>query len=270
MEHDIINRNGIKFIVFKILREIPYIKHGFSTRIGGISEGAYSYLNLGIKTGDKQNNVIENIKRFALSVGVNYEGLVISDQIHGDKIEIVGNKDHASGCVKQKKYNGVDGLVTNVPNTPLMATFADCVPIFFADPIKKVIGISHAGWKGTELKIAAKTIQIMINEYGSKTDEIVVVIGPSIGKCCYEVDDVVVERFNKGFTDTSTFIFPKGKGKYQIDLWEANRIILKEMGISNKNIVISNLCTGCNLDLFYSHRKENGNTGRMGAIIQLI
>lgn len=270
MEYNIVNKDGIKFIVFKTLEEIPFIRHGFSTKIGGISKGGYSYLNLGFKTGDGQNNVKENIKRFALAVGLNYENLVISDQIHGDDIKVIRNEDKGKGYLKQRDYSGVDGLVTNVPNIPLMAIFADCVPIFFVDTVKKIIGICHAGWKGTKLRIGKKTVQTMINMYSSKPDEIVAVIGPSIGKCCYEVDDVVVGQFNKNFTNISNFIFSKGKGKYQLDLCEANRIVLNEIGIPNKNIVISNLCTGCNLDLFYSYRKDKGNTGRMGAIIQLI
>jgi YfiH family protein len=151
-----------------------------------------------------------------------------------------------------------------------MATFADCVPIFFADVTKRVVGIGHAGWKGTKLKIGKKIVQTMADAFGSRADEIIAAIGPSIGKCCYEVDNVVAGQFDKDFKNTSTFIFPKGKSKYKLDLWEANRIVLNEAGVLNKNIIISNLCTGCNLDLFYSHRRENGNTGRMGAIIQLI
>ena len=269
MEHTVINRDGIQFIVFKRLREIPFIRHGFSTRIGGISEGAYSYLNLGFKTGDMQGNVKENIRKFVSAVGLNHENLVISDQIHSDNIKIVNCWDKGKGYSKQKDYSGIDGLVTSVPNIPLMAMFADCVPIFFIDTAKKIIGISHAGWKGTKLKIGEKTVQAMKDTYDSKADEIIAVMGPSIGKCCYEVDDIIMEQFSAGFIDTSTFIFPKERGKYWIDLWEANRIVLNEAGIQNKNIIISGLCTGCNLDLFYSYRKEKGNTGRMGAVIQL-
>ena len=270
MEYNIINKGGIQFIVFKRLKEIPFIMHGFSTRIGGDSKGAYSYLNLGLKTGDNQEKVKENIRRFTSAVGLNHEDLVVSDQVHGDNIKIVNSEDRGKGYLKQRDYNGVDGLVTDVPNIPLMAMFADCVPIFFIDTVKRTIGISHAGWKGTKLKIGEKTVRAMTDTYGSKADEIIAVIGPSIGKCCYEVDSIVAEQFCADFTDTSTFIYPKEKGKYRVDLWEANRIVLNEAGILNKNIIISGLCTGCNLDLFYSYRREKGNTGRMGAVIQLV
>ncbi len=270
MGYDVITGNKVKYITFKGLADIPFIKHGFSTRFGGVSEGVYSSLNLGLKTGDKPNNVKENIKRFASAVGVNHENLVISDQVHGNVVKVVNNEDSRKGYLKQKDYNGIDGLITNVPDIPLMAIFADCVPIFFVDIVKKVVGIGHAGWKGTKLKIGEKIVQTMADTYDSRIDEIIAVIGPSIGKCCYEVDSGVAEQFDKDFRNTSTFIFSEEKkGKYRLDLWEANRIVLNEAGILNKNIIISNLCTGCNSDLFYSYRKENGNTGRMGAIIQL-
>lgn len=270
MEYSIVNKNEVQFIVFKKLKEIPFIRHGFSTRVGGISKGTYNSLNLGLKTGDDKNNVKKNIKNFALAVGVNYKKLVISDQVHGDVIKVINDEDKGKGYLKERDYRGVDGLITNVIDIPLMTIFADCVPIFFVDPIKKAIGVSHAGWKGTKLKIGQKTVRTMMDKYNSNPSELIAIIGPSIGKCCYEVDDVVVEQFNKDFIDTSTFIFQNRVGKYQLDLREANRVALKGIGMLNQNIVISSLCTSCNLGLFYSYRKEKGNTGRMGAIIQLI
>lgn len=269
MVYDVITGDKVRYITFKRLADMPFIRHGFSTRFGGVSEGAYSSLNLGPKTGDEPNNVRENIKRFASAAGVNHENLVISDQVHGDAVKVVTNEDSGKGYSKQKDYNGIDGLVTDIPGIPLMAIFADCVPMFFVDIVKKAVGIGHAGWKGTKLRIGEKIVQTMAGIYGSRIDEIIAVIGPSIGKCCYEVDNVVAEQFDKNFKSTSAFMFSKEKGKYRLDLWEANRIVLNEAGMLNKNIIVSNLCTGCNLDLFYSYRKENGNTGRMGAVIQL-
>lgn len=270
VEYRVINKNEVQFLVFKRLKEIPFIKHGFSTRVGGTSKGNYKSLNLGLKTGDDKNKVKENIKNFALAVGVNYKQLVISDQVHKDIIKVINIEDKGKGYFKERDFSGIDGLVTNIPGIPLMTIFADCVPIYLVDPKNKVIGVSHAGWKGTKLKIGQKTVETMIDSYNSKASEIIAIIGPSIGKCCYQVDDLVVEEFEKNFLDTSTFIFKNQADKYQLDLWEANRIALKEIGLVNQNIAISNLCTSCNLDLFYSYRKEKGNTGRMGAIIQLI
>ncbi|HZK58200.1 MAG TPA: peptidoglycan editing factor PgeF [Clostridia bacterium] len=284
MEYDIVTENKIKYIKFKKLGNMPFIKHGFSTRHGGISKGVYKYLNLGFKTEDEPNNVKENIRKFALAVGVNYENLVMSDQVHGDTIKIVNSRNKGESFPEQKGHKGIDGLITDIPDVPLMAIFADCVPIFFVDTVKKVVGLGHSGWKGTKLKIGRKMAQTMMDVYGSEPGEITAVIGPSIGRCCYEVDKTVIEQFNRAFKDTSTFVeVSKASSdrlscygnrasnlRYRLDLWEANRIALNEAGILNKNIVISNLCTGCNPDLFYSHRKEKGNTGRMGALIQLV
>ena len=265
MENNIVNKNGVKFITFSKLNNIPFIKHGFSTRRGGISESEYSSLNLGLKTEDTNENVIENVKKFTTAIGVNSEDLVISDQIHSDVIKIVKSEDKGKGFLKD-----VDGLVTNVKDIPLMTVFADCVPIFLVDIAKQVIATSHAGWRGTKLKIGKKTVQVMANEYGSNPKDIIAVIGPSIGECCYEVDKQVIDEFDSNFKDLSTFISPKEEGKYQLNLWNANRTSLKEAGLLDENIVISNLCTSCNSDLFYSYRKENGKTGRMSAVIQII
>lgn len=270
MEYNFIDKNEVKYISFKSLDNIPFIMHGFSTRIGGISEGVYNSLNLGLKTDDNKNNTLENIKKFTLAVGVNCENLVISDQIHSDIIKVVNTNDKGKGYWSQEKLNGIDGLITNIRGIPLMTIYADCVPLFFVDPVKKAIGVSHAGWKGTVLKIGKKTVEAMVNEYGSNPKDIIAVIGPSIGKCCYEVDKRVIDEFNRSFIDTSTFVDLKEDNKYQLNLWRANQITLIESGLLEENIEIANLCTGCNTDLFYSHRMENGKTGRMGAIIQLM
>ncbi len=270
MEYNIVNKNEVQFITFERFNNMPFIKHGFSTRIGGVSEGVYNSLNLGLKTEDSENNVRKNIEKFTLAVGVDKENLVISDQVHSDIIKVVNNGDKGKGYIKERDYSGIDGLVTNVKGIPLMTIFADCVPIFFVDPTKKVIAVSHAGWKGTRLKIGKKTVEVMMHEYESDPQDIIAVIGPSIGECCYEVDQRLINEFNNSFIDTSKFVFPKQEYKYQLNLWNANRIALEEAGLLSENIIISSLCTGCNLDLFYSYRKEKGNTGRMGAIIQLI
>ncbi len=270
MENVIVNKNGVKFITFSKLNDIPFVKHGFSTKIGGISNGIYDSLNLGFKNGDTKTNITENIKRFTNAVGLDYMNLVISDQTHGNNIKVIRSGDKGKGFFRERDYSNIDGLVTNIKGIPLMTMFADCVPIFMVDTVKQVIAVSHAGWKGTKLKIGKKTVHSMIHEYGSNPKDIIAVIGPSIGKCCYEVDKKVVDEFNKNFNNTSEFISAKEKSKYKLNLWNANKIALKEAGLIDKNIMISNLCTSCNSDLFFSYRKEKGQTGRMGAIIQLI
>lgn len=270
MSYSVVNSCGVQYIKFNILDDIPFVKHGFSTRIGGISKGEYNSLNVGLNTGDIKDDAEANIKIFASAVGVNYEDLVLSDQIHSDIVKSVYTKDKGKGYMIERDYNGIDALVTNEKGIPLMTIFADCVPIFFVDPIKKVIGLAHAGWKGTMLQIGKRTVEAMNEKYGSKMDEILAVIGPSIGKCCYEVDNVVVEKFNEKYSDPLAFVLPKGENKYMLDLWKANKIGLLEAGLLDENITISNLCTSCNTDMFYSYRKEKGNTGRMGAILEIV
>lgn len=270
MTYTIENSGQIQFITFDALKNIPFIRHGFSTKIGGVSQGVYDSLNLGLKTGDCAFDVRQNIKLFTVGVGLNYENLVISDQVHGDVIKIVLEADKGKGYFKERDYSSVDGLITNIPGIPLLTIFADCVPLYFVDTTKKVIAVSHAGWKGTRLKIGKKTVEMMVRHYDSDPKDIIALIGPSIGKCCYEVDQSVINEFENSFENVSSFTIPKKDGKYMLDLWTANKIVLLEAGLWDKNIRISNLCTSCHSDLFYSYRKENGVTGRMGAIIQLI
>lgn len=270
MTYTIENSGQIQFVTFDALENIPFIRHGFSTRIGGVSQGVYNSLNLGVKTGDSIEDVEQNIQMFTAAVGLNYENLVVSDQVHGDIIKIVLEEDKGKGFFKERDYHSVDGLITNIPGIPLLTIFADCVPIYFVDIAKKVVGLSHAGWKGTRLKIGKKTVEMMVCHYGSDPKDIVALIGPSIKKCCYEVDQFVINEFESSFGSVSSFTTPKKDGKYMLDLWTANKIVLLEAGLRDENIRNSNLCTSCHSDLFYSYRKENGVTGRMGAIIQLI
>ncbi len=270
MNYKIVEKEGVQFVAFNPLEEMSFIKHGFSTRIGGVSKSNFTQLNLGRKTDDLPENIIENTKRFSTAVGVKFEDLVVSDQIHKDKIKVVTEEDRGKGFIKEMDFDSVDALITNSRGIPLITYFADCVPLYFVDPVKKAVGLAHAGWPGTVLKIGQKTVSKMQKEYQSKAEDIIVVIGPSIGICCYEVSEDVINKFNTDFTETSSFVVSKGGGKYMLDLWEANRIALKEIGVLDRNIIVSKICTGCNTDLFFSHRKENGNTGRMASIIQLV
>ncbi len=268
MSYEIIKRSDVEVVTFDALKKFDFIKHGFSTRRGGISQGAFTSMNVGIKTADSPENIQENLRRFCSAVGVEADDVVVSDQIHRDTIKIVTKAERGMGYKRKRSFEGVDGLVTNVIGLPLMTFYADCVPLLIVDPVKRAVGLAHAGWPGTQLKIGQKTIDKMTDAYGSRPQDMVVVIGPSIGPCCYEVSEDVVAKFNQNFTQLTNFVIPKGGGKYQLDLWEANQISLKEIGVLERNIVKSRICTGCNLHQFYSHRKES-DTGRMAALIQL-
>ncbi|KAB3538574.1 peptidoglycan editing factor PgeF [Alkaliphilus pronyensis] len=270
MTYRIIEKNNVKYLSFDAFEKLGFIKHGFSTRVGGVSTETYHSMNLGRKTADDPLNVIENTKRFCEATGININRVVTTDQVHEDSIRIVTDADIKDRFSLISDIKKIDGLITKQAGIPLMSFYADCVPLFFVDTKEKVVGLAHAGWRGTVLKIGKKTIAKMIETYNTKPENVIVIIGPSIGKCCYEVSHEVIERFNINFTDTSNFVVSKDKGKYMLDLWMANRLALKEIGVLNRNIITSNICTGCNLQLFYSHRKEGKYTGRMASIIELV
>lgn len=262
--------DGVKAVVIEEFEETGLVKHGFSTRIGGVSEGLFNTLNLGLKTKDNREKVLKNIQNFCKAIDVKHENLVLGDQVHSDGIRIATQEDKGKGILYEKDYCDIDGLITRDAGVPLMTFHADCVPLLFLDPINRGIAASHAGWQGTMLKIGQKTVIKMMEEFHSKPENILVGIGPSIGKCCYEVSGDVIEKFNINFTETSEFVFPTIEDKYMLDLWEVNRIALKEIGVLDRNIIMSRLCTACNTNLFYSHRKEKGLTGRMASIIELV
>lgn len=236
------------------------IKHAVSTR---------SILNLGLHTGDNNENVIKNRKKFCEAIKIPFENLVTAQQVHSDNIAIVTKRDAGKGAITYNTaIKETDALVTKDRDLPLMMFFADCVPVLIADPINQVIAIVHAGWKGTVLKIAQKTVAAMKKHYKTTASSCLVGIGPSIGQCCYEVDDAVIKELKKSIDCWQEFVKPHGD-KYLLDLWAVNFWQLKTAGVLPENIVISNMCTSCNNDLFFSYRKEQGKTGRIGVVISL-
>ncbi|MTI70768.1 MAG: peptidoglycan editing factor PgeF [Firmicutes bacterium] len=241
----------------------------FTTRVGGVSTGDYKSLNLGIKTNDKLDNIKSNFKYVFDILNTSKDRLVSSDQVHSTNIEIITEPNTNNGIKNELNSNEIDGMLTNKPEITLFTYYADCVPLFYLDKNKKVVGLAHGGWKGTVNKIAGKMIDKMVDTYDSNPKDIIVGIAPSIGKCCYEVGQDVKNKFNENFTNLQDVLKSTAKGKWNLDLKKANMIVLKEKGILNRNIIISDLCTSCNNDLFFSYRKEKGITGRMGAFIKL-
>ena len=262
--------DALKLVTIEEFEKTNLVKHGFSTRVGGKSEGIFATLNLGLKTNDENELVIKNLEAFCKAINIDYNNLVLCDQVHGDGVRIVTKKDRGKGILYKQDYNNIDALITGEPGTALLTFHADCVPLIILDPVRKVIAVSHAGWKGTMLKIGQKTILKMIDEFNSSAEDIMVGIGPSIGKCCYEISGELARKFKNSFKTTSDFMFPINGDKFILDLWEANRYDLLQIGLLNKNIITSNLCTSCDTELFYSYRKEKGLTGRMASVIQLI
>ncbi len=249
--------------------ESGLVTHCFTSRIGGANHANNTYFNFSFKTGDKVETILENYNRICDAINISVENLVLSDQVHGDRIRIVKSEDRGKGILLSSDIHEVDALITNQRNIALVTLYADCVPLFILDSKKKVAALAHAGWKGTALKIGSKVIKTMVEEFGTDPRDCIVAIGPSIGKCCYEVNQFVIDQFNKYFTNLSNFVISKGDNKYMLDLWEANKSAIEEIGVLERNITISNICTQCNHDILFSHRADKGKTGRMAAILQL-
>lgn len=268
--YKVMKSGGLEYIVFKLFDNIDWIVHAFSTRNGGVSKGPYKSLNLGIHVGDSYENVLENRARFARSVGVNPQSLVSGAQVHGDKVQLVSIMHKGRGAESDSDaLPGVDALVTNLPGLPLTSYYGDCVPVFLLDPLTRVIALAHAGWKGTVLRIAQKTVLNMHSRYNCKPENCLAVIGPSIGQCCYEVDNQVINRLRLSFPDWNDFAISSGEGRWKLNLAALNKKALIDAGLVKDNIVVADLCTSCNKDLFFSHRSSGGHTGRMASIIMI-
>lgn len=268
--------NDTPYISFPILEQFDFIKHGFSTRLGGVSTGIYESMNLGFRRGDEDRNVFENYRRLCESIGVDDKKLVFTDQVHKANVRVATTSDCGKGIQKERTYSEIDGHITNEREVPLLIFSADCVPILYVDPVTKSIGATHSGWRGTVQKIGAVTVKAMKEQYHSNPDDIIAVIGPCIGKECYEVSEDVAKAFEGQFTNEQCKEFLTCNGpndqneiKYQLDLWEANRLILKEAGLKDEHIVVSRLCTMCHPELFFSHRATQGKRGSMVGIISI-
>lgn len=260
-------KDELVYLTIPCFEKTNLVKHCFTTRLGGVSKGIYSSLNTSKSSGDSLQNVNLNLKIICNEIGVNFLDLVYSKQSHTDNILVIDSNNINS--IREKGVCDIDALVTNVPGIPLMMFFADCVPIFVLDPVMKVIGIVHSGWKGTVLRIIQKTLSVMETTYGTKLVNCLIGIGPSIQKDCFEVDNDVASKFEQEFNGYKDFVISKSGSKYYIDLWEINKRMLIESGILPQNITISNMCTKCNKEFFFSHRRDNTKRGSMSAIIEL-
>lgn len=264
----------VPYISFPVLSKIPFIKHAFSTRLGGVSSGIFTSMNFGVDAftvKDDPANIHENYTRMANSIGVNPQSLVISRQVHKTNIRIVEPDDCGKGLFAPTDYDEIDGLITNKPNITLVTKYADCVPLYFVDPKNKAIGLTHSGWRGTVKKIGKITVEEMHKNFSSNPEDIIAVVGPSICSECYEIGEEVAEEFKKAFPMNwkQDILTAKDNGKYQCDLWAANRAVLSEAGLLPKNIHISGVCTCCNSDLLFSHRKTEGKRGSLAAFLAI-
>lgn len=254
------NVNGLRFYQFESLPS-EKILHGVFTRLGGVSRKPFDSLNLSVSVPDDYQSVIENRRRFYAVVGVERSAVVHTIQVHGAHVAAVGLSD-----VKVVQP-ATDGLVTDTPGLPLVMAFADCAPVMFFDPVRCVVGISHAGWRGTVAGICQATVAKMADVFGCRPADIRAAIGPAIGPCCYEVGQDVLEAVRRSFGTIEGLAVPGRRGRFHFDQWAANELALERAGVTK--IERSDLCTACHVDEFYSHRAEGGRTGRFGAIIAL-
>ncbi len=262
---------SVPFLEFPMLKATGIVRHGFSTRLGGVSRGCFESLNLSFDRGDSPDAVSENFRRIGEAIGVRCEDMVLSRQTHTTNVRVVTEKDKGKGIVRKRGYRDVDGLITDVPGVCLVTSFADCVPLYFVDPVRRVIGLSHSGWRGTAGKIGKRTVERMTQEFGCDPSDILAAIGPSICRDCYEVSADVIEKFREAFPEESwSSLFCAGeKGKYQLDLWKANEQIFREAGIMPEHIAVTNLCTRCNSRVLYSHRAMGEKRGNLCAFLAL-
>lgn len=261
---------GVSFLTFPKLTALPFVTHAFSTRIGGVSKNEFATMNLNFNRGDSDETVLENYHRFCDAVGFDFDKLVASAQDHHTVVRRVTSQEAGIGIWKPRDMQSVDGLITNEPGVVLVTYYADCVPLYFVDPVKKTIGLAHAGWRGTVAEMGARMVEAMQTDFGSNPNDLLVAIGPSIGSCCYEVDAQVYDKV-MALNDITPeeCLQPVGEGKYMLDLWEVNRRVIKHAGVPEKQIIIGNVCTRCHNDLLYSHREMGAQRGGMAAMIAL-
>lgn len=265
-------KNGVRYLQFPALSELGVCRHLFSTRIGGVSQGDLGSMNLSYSRGDKKENVDENFRRIARIMECDIQNFVLSHQTHTTNVRVVTKADKGRGITRETGYCDVDGLITNEPGIVLSTFYADCVPLYFVDPVKKAIGLSHSGWRGTVNKMGMVTVSKMTEQYGCNPKDIVAAIGPSICVDCYEVSMDVAEEFRKAFAEAENLdkiVLPKSEEKAMLDLWQANLAVLLEAGIVQEHISMPDICTSCNKELLFSHRASHGKRGNLGAFLML-
>lgn len=264
------SRNGIPFLTCDGFDAAGGVAHGFSTREGGVSEGIFASLNLGFCRGDDREKVLENYRRFTSAINVDYEGLVLSNQVHGDIVRTVTTADKGKGIHSKGDYEA-DGLITDVPGICLTIFGADCLPILLYDPVRRVIAAVHAGWRGTVNGIAAKAVDKMVQIYGSRPENVLAAIGPGISMCCFETDEDVPNAVTEAFGACALkHIQFQENGKFHVDLKGLNALRLEKTGLLPEHIAVSTVCTMCQHDRFWSHRYTHGERGSQAAMLQLL
>ena len=262
----------IKYFNCRELDNTNLVVNAFTTRTGGVSGTPFNNLNLAYNVGDKKSHVAKNRKIILDALSIDYRTAVTAQQVHKDKIALVRKEDKDRGAFKYSKGIGqTDALITDISGIPLLMCYADCVPIFILDPIKKAIALIHSGRKGTELELTLKTLFKMKKIFKTNPCSCLAAIFPSIGPCCYsikeenKIDDYWLNQVGYNIEPISL----KNKGVRRLDLRKANNVQLIKAGLLKKNIFVNEICTADHPELFFSYRRDKGNTGRMAAIFML-
>lgn len=262
-------RNGVPYLSFPLLERTGLVDQGFSTRLGGVSRGGCASMNISTHRGDDPAAVEENRRRIASAIGVNPQKMVYTCQTHTTNVALVTAEDAG------KSLPETDGMITRAPGLCLVTFYADCVPLYFVDPVRKAVGLSHSGWRGTVGNMAGVTVKRMEEVFGSRPEDILAAVGPSICQDCYEVSEDVVSRFRESYApeEWGELFYQKDeqreKGKYQLDLWRANELNLLKAGLLPEHIAVTNLCTCCNPELLFSHRVTGWDRGNLSAFLAL-
>ncbi|OPY90438.1 MAG: Laccase domain protein YfiH [Syntrophus sp. PtaU1.Bin208] len=262
----IVQKNSVTFLQAPNFLDFNFLTHAFCTRRGGVSQGAFSSLNLTATQGEEAERVEENWKILSRSFNIPVKSFLVLDQVHKDEVLVVREDP---GPAPDRPVPVCDACVTQLPEVALCIRTADCVPVFLLDPHRRVVGAIHARWGGTALQITAKVIDVMIREFQCRPAEILAAIGPSIGPCCYEVDRRVYLAMRHHAGSEKFFRTASRSEKWNLDLPLANLHQLLEKGARRENIASSGQCTFCNPDLFFSHRRDRGKTGRHVNFIML-
>ena len=278
--------NGVEWFSFPILDQFDFIVNGYSTRIGGVSEGDVGTMNLslarevamnmGVSEAESRAKLRENHERLASAVGYPTDALIFSNQTHTDNIRIMQDIDRGNGFVRPNEYHDTDGMMTDITGQALMTFYADCVALLIVDPIHKAIANVHSGWRGTIKGIGAKAVRMMHEVYGSDPAKMVAAIGPSICIDCFEVSKDVAEKFRDKYDASLAKKMIKegrltetGEQKYHVDLQLACMENFLEAGLKKQNVSLPDLCTSCNKDYLFSHRASHGRRGNHAAVLML-
>lgn len=267
---NVVNKDDITYLTSPVYDELSFINNGFSTRLGGVSEGVCSTMNFAYNQHDNPENVYKNYQFFCDATGIDINKIITTKQVHSNKV-VKLDENHSFRSIREPgcDFPSVDGVITNIPGVTLFAFSADCSLIMLVDPVNKAIGLCHSGWRGTVGRISQNALNMMSENYGTNPEDVIVTIGPSICQECFEVEWDMIEEARKGFDpkDYDKIYYKKNDTKYQFNLWEANRIVLLESKIKQDNIFMPNLCTKCNPELLFSHRNMGLNRGTLIAFL---